>query len=120
MGGTAGMGGTGGTGGSQACDSTANAFIKTIDPGNNFALTNFVEEPTTNIPDTWNRYTISLDLTDPLLEGQLLQVGFSATASNFEDSGVFYDNTVVEPNTQYTSNFEDPPVRSDRPFCIGR
>ncbi len=106
MGGTAGTGGTGGTGGSQACDSTANAFIKTIDQANNFNQTNFVEENTTNIPDAWDRYSISLDLTDPLLVGQLLQIGFSATASNDEPSGVFYDNVLVDPDAEYAENFE--------------
>jgi hypothetical protein len=53
MGGAAGMGGTGGTGGTRFCDSTANAFIKTIDPSNNFALTNLVDEDTTNLPITF-------------------------------------------------------------------
>jgi hypothetical protein len=36
-----------------------------------------------------------LDLTDPLLEGQVLQLGFSATATNDEPSGVFYDNILL-------------------------
>jgi hypothetical protein len=39
---------------------------------------------------------MTLDLTDPLLQGQLLQIGFATTASNFEGSGVFYDNIEVE------------------------
>ncbi|MBW2588021.1 MAG: hypothetical protein JRD92_13910, partial [Deltaproteobacteria bacterium] len=104
MGGAAGTGGTGGTG-SPACDSTANAFIKTIDPANNFNQTNFVEEDTTNISEDWNRYSIELEIDAGLVD-QLLQVGFSATASHFEPSGVFYDNTVVDPNMQYTENFE--------------
>ena len=106
-------------GGAPACDSTASAFIKTIDQANNFDLTNEVLEDTTAIPDTWNRYTISLDLTDPALEGQLLQIGFSATATNFEASGVFYDNVVVDPNMEYTSNFEDPPYVQTDPDALG-
>lgn len=108
IGGMAGMGGaagTGGTGGSRLCDSTANGFIKTIDPSNNFSQTNFVEQNTTRIPDTWNRYTIELEIVPELVD-QLLQVGFSATASNFEPSGVFYDNVVVDPAMQYTEDFE--------------
>jgi hypothetical protein len=44
---------------------------------------------------TWGRFTISLDLTDALLEGQILQVGFANTASDFEGSGIFYDNVLV-------------------------
>jgi hypothetical protein len=110
MGGAAGMGGgagTGGTGGSiaPACDSIASAFIKTLDPANNFNLTNLVDEDTTDLPETWERYSIEL-LIDAGLEGQLLQVGFNATASNFEPSGVFYDNIVVEPGPEYSQSFE--------------
>jgi hypothetical protein len=43
---------------------------------------------------------------DAGLVDQLLQVGFSATASNFEPSGVFYDNIVVDPGPEYTQDFE--------------
>jgi hypothetical protein len=74
------------------CDSTALAFIKTLTAG--FVTTNFITEDTTAILATWNRYSISLAI-DAGLVGQFLQVGFSATASNFEPSGVFYDNIVV-------------------------
>jgi hypothetical protein len=34
-------------------------------------------------------------LIDAGLVDQLLQVGFAATASNYEPSGVFYDNVLV-------------------------
>jgi hypothetical protein len=105
-GGAAGMGGTGGTGGTLACDSEAWAYIQTLDPTAGFNRTNFVRETTTNLPDDWGRYSISLDLTDPLLEGQLLQFGFSATASNFTPSGVFYDNILIDPDAQYSEDFE--------------
>ncbi len=108
-GGVAGMGGAGGTGGTGgttgACDSIASAFIKTLDPASNFNLTNLVDEDTTNLPATWGRYSIELEI-DAGLEGQLLQVGFNATASNFEPSGVFYDNIVVEPGPEYSQDFE--------------
>ena len=77
------------------CDSTAKAFLKTLDPGDGFATTNDVGFDTTDLPDTWMRYEVTLDLTDPLLEGQVLQFGFSATATNDEPSGVFYDNVLV-------------------------
>jgi hypothetical protein len=33
-----------------------------------------------------------LDLSDPALQGQILQFGFSTIASNFEGAGNFYDN----------------------------
>ncbi|MGB5285091.1 MAG: hypothetical protein WBN29_11315, partial [Polyangiales bacterium] len=76
------------------CDSSALAFIKTLDPGNGFATTNFETEDTTAIPETWMRYEISLAI-DAGLVGQKIQFGFSATASNNEPSGVFYDNVLV-------------------------
>ena len=72
-------------------DSTAFAFIKTIDPANSFAQTNLVTVDTTSIPETWGNYEISLDII-PALEGQFFQFGFGATATNDEPSGVFYDN----------------------------
>jgi hypothetical protein len=74
---------------------TTIAFLKTLDPNAGFATTNFVLVDTTNTPDTWNGYMMTLDLTDPLLQGQLLQVGFNSTTSNFEGSGIFYDNIAI-------------------------
>ena len=79
---------------SPTCDSTADAFIHTVDPDAGFALTNVVEVDTTALSENWGRYSVSFTI-NPELVGQLLQVGFSATASNFEPSGVFYDNIVV-------------------------
>jgi hypothetical protein len=76
------------------CDSTADAYLMTTDPNAGYRITNLVEEDTTAIPGAWARYSISLEI-DPGLVDQLLQVGFSATASNFEPSGVFYDNVLV-------------------------
>jgi hypothetical protein len=75
-------------------DSTALAFIKTLDPDNSFATTNFETFDTTNLPDTWMRYEVSL-VIDASLDGQVVQFGFSATATNDEPSGVFYDNLLV-------------------------
>ena len=77
----------------NVCDSTANAFAKTLDPGSGWATTSYVAVDTTNLSINWNRLTISLPLTN--VEGQMLQFGFGANASNFEPSGVFYDNIVV-------------------------
>ena len=71
--------------------STALAFIKTLDPGAGFATTNFITEDTTNLPATWNTFTIQITIDASLL-GQRLQYGFQSRASNFEGSGIFYDN----------------------------
>ena len=73
--------------------STALAFIQTLDPG--FTQTNFVQIDMTNLPaGTWDRYSISLTI-DAGLVGQYFEFGFLSTASNFEPSGVFYDNIRV-------------------------
>ena len=76
------------------CSSTATGFIKTLDPTAGFATTNLVSEDTTALPEAWNRYELSLPI-DAGLVGQLLQVGFTATATNYEPSGNLYDNVVV-------------------------
>jgi hypothetical protein len=81
------------TGGLDASQVTALAYIKTLDPSNNFATTNNVSVDMTNISNTeWVRFTISIDLADPLLDGQLLQFGFETDGCCFADSGVYYDN----------------------------
>lgn len=79
--------------------STAQAFIKTIDPNNGFAATNVITEDMTAIPTTWGGWSLSIDLTDPALEGQFLQIGFACTATAFQGSGIFYDNVVFEQGT---------------------
>lgn len=70
--------------------STALLFIKTLDPSNNFALTNFLTLATDASPE-WFGGSVELEI-DASLEGQLFQVGFLCTASNFNPSGVIYDN----------------------------
>ena len=73
------------------CDSTALAFIRTVDPAAGFAVTNNITLDTMNLPVEWMRYSIEITI-DAGLVGQLLQFGFSATASNDEPSGNVYDN----------------------------
>jgi hypothetical protein len=77
------------------CDSKALAYVETVDPNAGFAQTNLVTVDMTNIPATWGRYTISLDLSDPLLEGQVVRLGFRSIANGFEPSAIFYDNILV-------------------------
>lgn len=78
----------------NVCDSTANAFIKTLDPNAGFSVSASDTEDTTDLPETWNRYSVELPI-DESLEGHILQFGFQTNASNFEPSGNFYDNVVV-------------------------
>ncbi|NNF67987.1 MAG: hypothetical protein HKM98_10805, partial [Gammaproteobacteria bacterium] len=70
---------------------TALAFIQTLDPEANFAQTNLLTQDTTTTPATWSTYQLSFTI-DAGLVGQLIQFGFSNTATSFEGSGVFYDN----------------------------
>ena len=79
--------------GNLAGASTAVAFIKTIDPNNSYAMTNFITVNTTAIPATWNTYTISIPVIAGLV-GQFMQFGFASTATHNEASAVFYDNVV--------------------------
>ena len=82
--------------GCGAVQCTADAFIKTLDPANNYNTTNYLLVDTTAISQSeWTSYTITLDLTDPLLEGQLLQVGFESFTTNDANTGVYYDNIVI-------------------------
>lgn len=72
-------------------DTTALAFIKTLDPANGYATTNFITADMTSTPDVWTGYQLSI-VVDGALVGQLLQIGFSSTATGYQGSGVFYDN----------------------------
>lgn len=70
----------------------AAAFIKTLDQNNNFNQTNNIQVDMTAISQTdWGTYTIEIEII-PALVGQLLQFGFTSTASNFANTGVYYDN----------------------------
>jgi len=75
--------------------STATAFIKTLDPDNGYAITNFIPVDMTEIPETWGGYSLSITI-DSSLEGQLLQFGFMNTATLYQSSGIFYDNVIFQ------------------------
>jgi hypothetical protein len=45
----------------------------------------------TAIPTTWAGYTLFIHI-DPGLVGQIVQIGFLNRASNYDGSGIFYDN----------------------------
>jgi hypothetical protein len=72
-------------------NTTALAFIKTLDPNAGWALTNFITVDMTNVPETWGSYTLSIFI-DPGLVGQVLQIGFLNTTTYYTPSGIFYDN----------------------------
>jgi hypothetical protein len=74
-------------------DTTASAFIKTFNAG--WGMTNFIQNPMTDIPDTWDTYKIDVYI-HPGLEGGVLQFGFVNWATWWRPSGIFYDNVSVE------------------------
>ena len=77
-------------------DTTTEAFILTLDPNNGFAATNSLIFDTTATADgSLAVNSLGLDLTDPALEGQILQFGFRNTAANFDGSAVDYDNVTL-------------------------
>lgn len=76
---------------------TALAFIKTLDPNSGFATTNFITADMTAIPTSWGTYSVSITIDEGLV-GQLLQIGFSSTATAYEGSGVVYDNINFYPS----------------------
>ncbi len=73
--------------------STAFAFIKTLDPTAGYATTNLITVDMTTAPIDWAGFSLSLPI-DAGLENQLIQFGFSSSATLYESSGVFYDNIV--------------------------
>jgi uncharacterized protein (TIGR03382 family) len=77
--------------GNLVAPTTALAFIKTLDPAQGYATTNFLTLNTHTLPTTWDTYSIDFTIT-PNLVGQLLQFGFNSTATGYASSGVVYDN----------------------------
>lgn len=102
--------------GDLAGASTAFAFVKTLDPNSGFATTNLFTIDTTALPATWDTYVLSITI-DPTLVGQLLQIGFTTTASNFEASGVFYDNLDFARNTTGGTDSDGDGVTDDIDNC---
>ena len=86
-------------------DTTTFAFVKVLDlVGGSFATLGINEFETTNASTTtWAEgQSISLAI-DSAWDGQLLQFGFRSYATNYNDSGIFYDNlnfsSVPEPSS---------------------
>ncbi|NIM01982.1 MAG: hypothetical protein GTO30_17445 [Acidobacteria bacterium] len=100
--------------GDIAGNTTALAFIKTIDPNSGWALTNFILLNTTSIPYEWDTYSLSIFI-DASLEGQFLQFGFLSQASNVEYSGMFYDNIRFSQDPTISVGFDVKPRSCPNP-----
>ena len=72
---------------------TATAFIKIINT-TTWYLDDSDYIDMTNIPNTWGSYQASMTIDDSFV-GNLFQIGFMNTATNYTPSGVVYDNINV-------------------------
>ncbi len=76
-------------------NTTALAFIKILKQSDfSYATLAFPTTDMTAVPATWGGFTVTVDVT-PDMVGELLQIGFSSTATDFDPAGIFYDNIVV-------------------------
>lgn len=78
--------------GGIAAPTTAYAYIRVLDPNNGFASTVDIRVDLSEVSNSeWSRFTVEATL-DENLDGQILQFGFSNSATNYNPSGIFYDN----------------------------
>ncbi|MFM7116093.1 MAG: PEP-CTERM sorting domain-containing protein, partial [Planctomycetota bacterium] len=85
-------------------DARTFAFIKALDQFNGYSVLGITEFETTGASTTtWATQTLNLLATDPSWTGKLLQFGFRSYATNYNDTGRFYDNlnvsSVPEPSS---------------------
>jgi hypothetical protein len=66
-------------------------------------MTNFITADMTSTPVTWTGYSLSITI-DGSLVGQILQFGFSNIATNYEPSGVYYDNVTWQTPVSVEAN----------------
>ena len=75
---------------------TAQAFLKTLDPGAGFSETSSDTVDTTSLGDNWGTYTLAVEIDGTMVQvGHLLQFGALSRAANETPSGNFYDNMSV-------------------------
>jgi hypothetical protein len=74
---------------------TALAFFKVLNPFTGYSLTEFLWVDMTGITNMWAGHSLSILIGD--WEGQILQFGFLNTATDYEGSGIYYDNVAFGP-----------------------
>ncbi|MFN9183279.1 MAG: PEP-CTERM sorting domain-containing protein [Planctomycetota bacterium] len=86
-------------------DSRTFAFVKVLKSSDfSYALLGQIEFETTNAStSTWANHAMQLAATDLSWAGELVQFGFRSYATNYKDTGRFYDNlnfsAVPEPSS---------------------
>jgi len=84
-----------------AAPSTAQAFVKLIDPAHAYQVTGFIALDMTALTANWATYTIPFTIKAGA--GQLLQFGFSNVATKYAGSGVAYDNISLSPVPEHAT-----------------
>lgn len=75
-----------------ASPSTAEAFIRTLDPNAGFSTSSEMAFDSTLLSSTvWTTQALPLPIT-AALDGHILQFGFRSQSSDFDSTGVYYDN----------------------------
>ncbi|MGC6425216.1 MAG: hypothetical protein ACON4O_09550 [Lentimonas sp.] len=73
-------------------DSTANVFIKVLKISDStYETLGYDEFDTTALGTLWTGGSVELQIAADWV-GELVQIGFSSTADNYGDTGVYYDN----------------------------
>lgn len=77
-----------------AAPSTAIAFVKVLDPANNYQpMGPVVSFDSTTLTPVWSTHTLTFTITSAMANKRL-QFGFQNTATDYNPSGVIYDNLV--------------------------
>lgn len=103
---------------SNGCATTASsdciAFIRTLNPNAGFAQTSLVTFDSRTLSNAaWSTHTIMIDLSNPLLNGQVLQFGFQSTSQLFGNTGVYYDNIVFANPVPADADLDGIPDATD-------
>lgn len=74
---------------------TTNAFVRVLDQNNSFVTVFEDIFDTTNATLDWSENNIISFDVDPSFEGLLVQFGFNSAGTNFDPSGIIYDNISI-------------------------
>ena len=78
--------------GALAAPATAKAFLKVLDPNNDFQpFGDPAESDASTLTTDWETRSVELTVTEEM-DGMILQFGFTNVASNYDPTGVLYDN----------------------------
>jgi len=102
----------------NGCQTTATsdciAFIRTLNPNAGYAQTSLVSFDSQTLSNSsWSTHTLQIDLSDPLLNGQVLQFGFQSTSQKFGNTGVYYDNIVFANSNPADADSDGIPDATD-------